>query len=396
MSRKRKSPSRRRKTGSADIQDRDSGSNNENVDSFDAGERPYEPLNHILTIYTRVGDYQYGAISKMGCNPEHLEWHSPFLISKSNSAGEEQVYGTVKGTLKRIVDQLAKMEAFHKRTSQRLSDVGIAVDQNHLLPSSDLASSIIDEQDALIEEVVLITSIYTRQLHEIFPDLRKFQVAVYDYEGKPAGRTSLRHVGDLMAHTRYIAIRDGRIVDLMSNQRHLAEHQTGLQLDFIEYLHCVTELVESITVKRLATMLRGRVKKLSSSSPIRDIIFLMQNLYTLGGFMVEAGKPLSAPVRAILDRLASDLYEQEIQDKGLPAGSVATIQAVFTNPSFQFEGNLEDKKIKTSMTVNGQTETLVTDYEQFFQDVIAAAGNNSLLTPTASTQPSTGLGSGGL
>ncbi len=339
---------------------------------------PYEPLNRILVIYTRKEPYLYGAISKMGCDPQHLEWHSPFLISKANSAGEEEVYGTVGGILKRIVAQLEKMDAFGKRTSRRLREAGVEVGPNHQLQPSDLTNTVIDEQAALMEEVVLITSIYVRQLHEIFPNLERFQVVVYDYEGRPAGRTSLKHVGDLMAHNRYIAIREGRIVDLMSDKKHLAQHQTGLQLDFIEYLRGVSALVESISVERLATMLQERIRELTCASPIRDIIFLMQNLYTLGGFMVEAGSPLSPPVRAILDRLAPDLYERELQAKGLPAGSAATIQAVFTSPKFQFEGNLEDKRIKTFMTVNGQTETLVTGYEQFFQDVIAAAGSTKL------------------
>ena len=348
------------------------------LESSSGEQRLYEPLNRVLVIYKRVEPYQYGAISKMGCDPRHLEWHAPFLISKTNSAGEEEVYGTVGGILKRIVAQLAKMDAFGKRTSQRLSEAGLEVGPKHQMQPSDLSNAIIDEQAALIEEVVLITSIYARQLHEMFHNLEELQVSVHDYEGKPAGRTSLKHVGDLMAHNRYIAIRDGRIVDLMSDKKHLAQHQTGLQLDFIEYLRCVSDLVESITVERLATMLQERIRKLSPSPPIRDIIFLMQNLYTLGGFMVEAGSPLSEPVRAILDRLAPDLYEQEIQAKDLPAGSAATIQAVFTNPKFKFEGNLEDKKIKTIMTVNGQTETLVTGYEQFFQDVVAAAGSTRL------------------
>ena len=344
-----------------------------------AGERrPYEPLNRVLVIYTRREPYLYGAISKMGCDPQHLEWHSPFLISKTNTEGGEEVYGTVGGILDRIVAQLAKMNAFGKRTSKRLSEAGVETGPDHQLPPSDLSKAIIDEQDILTEEVVLITAIYVRQLHEIFSSLGKFQVVVYDYEGKPAGRTSLKHVGDLMAHNRYIAIHNGRIVDLMSDKKHLAQHQTGLQINFIEYLRCVSDLVESITVERLATMLQKRIRKLSPPSPIRDIIFLMQNLYTLGGFIVEAGKPLSAPVRAILDQLAPDLYEQEIQAKGLPAGSAATIQAVCTKPKFQFEGNLQDKKIKTFITVNGQTETHVTDYQQFFGEVVAAAGDTKL------------------
>ena len=338
----------------------------------------HEPLNRILVIYMRKEPYLYGAISKMGCDPRHLEWHVPFLISKANSTGEEEVYGTVGGILKRIVAQLAKMDAFGKRTSRRLSEAGLEVGSNHLLQPSDLSNAIIDEQDALMEEIMLITAIYVRQLHEIFSNFEKFQVAVYDYEGNPAGRTSLKHVGDLMAHNRYIAIRGGHIVDLMSDQKHLAQHQTGLQLDFIEYLRCVSNLVENVTVERLATMLEERIRQLTCSSPIRDIIFLMQNLYTLGGFMVSTDLRPSGPVRAILDRLAPDLYEQAIQAEGLPAGSTATIQATVAAPNFQFEGNLKDKKIKTFMTVNGQTETLVTGYEQFFQEVVAAAGSTKL------------------
>ena len=171
-------------------------------------------------------------------------------------------------------------------------------------------------RDALLEEVVLTTSIYVRQLCEIFPSLTKFQVTVYDYEGEPAGQTSLKQVGDLMAHNRYIAIRNRRIVDLMSDKKYLAQPQTGLQLDFIEYLRSVSDLVESITVERLATVLRERTRKLSPSSRIGDIVFLMQNLYTLGGFMVQTGSPVSGPVRAILDRLAPDLYEQGETSQG--------------------------------------------------------------------------------
>ena len=348
------------------------------LDSSGGKQRAYEPLNRVLVIYRREDPYLYGAISKMGGDPRHLEWHAPFLISKTKSTGKEEVYGTVGGTLGRIVAQLAKMDAFGKRTSQRLGEAGIETGPNHQMPPSDLSDTIIDEQDALMEEVVLTTSLYVRQLCEIFPDLIKFQVGVYDYGGKPAGHASLKHVGDLMAHNRYIAIRNGRIVDLMSDKKHLAQPQTGLQLDFIEYLRRVSDLVENITVETLATVLWERTRKLTPSSRIGDIIFLMQNLYTLGGFMVQTGSPLSEPVRAILDRLAPDLYEQERQAKGLPTGSAATIEAVFTTPRFQFGGNVEDKKIQTSMIVNGKTETLATDYEQFFQDVVAAAGSTKL------------------
>ena len=78
------------------------------LESSGGEKRPYEPLNRILVIYMHKEPYLYGTISKMGCDPRHLEWYSPFLISKANSKGEEEVYGTVGGILARVVAQLAK------------------------------------------------------------------------------------------------------------------------------------------------------------------------------------------------------------------------------------------------------------------------------------------------
>ena len=345
-----------------------------------ATRRPHEPLNRVVVRYRREGRYLYGAISKMGCDPQHPEWHDPFLISKDKSAGEEELYGTVVGAMERVADQFAKMDAFFERSDQRLREAGHEVGPDLRLPESGLSDVVVDEQDRLIEEVLLATSIHVRRLLEIFPEMRdEFQVAVYDYEKRPVSRSPLRDIGNLMAHSRYIAIRESRVIDLMSDQRSLAgDLQTGLQFDFIEYLRGVSDLVASITVKDLAAVLQARVRDLSPASDIGDIIFLLQNLYTLGGFVVDTTSPLSGPVRAILDRIAPDLFEREWQARGLPTGSAVAMRVTFTAPRFEFEGNLENKKIRTSLTVNGQTQTLDTDYEQFFRDVVAAAGTTKL------------------
>ncbi len=342
--------------------------------------RSHDPLNRVEVIYRREGRYLYGAINKMGCDPQYLEWQAPFLISKAKSTGEEEVYGTVVGAVERIADQFAKMDAFFDRSGQRLREAGHDVGPDLLLPESGLSDAIADEQDRLIEEVLLATSMHVRRLFELFPEKREeFQVAVYDYEGQPVSRLPLRDIGNLMAHNRYIAIRDSRVVDLMSDQRSLVDgFRTGLQFDFIEYLRGVSDFVASITVEDLAAVLLERIGELSPSSDIGDIVFLLQNLYTLGGFVVDTRSPLSGPVKAILDRMVPDLYEQQRQAMGLPAGSAVIMQAAFTTPRFEFEGSLEDKKIRTSVTVNGQTETLDTGYEQFFRDVVAAAGTTKL------------------
>ena len=90
--------------------------------------RPYDPLNRVQVIYRREGRYVYGAISKMGCDPRHPEWHAPFLMSKAKSTGEEEVYGTLVGVVERIADQFAKMDAFFEQSDQRLREAGHEVD----------------------------------------------------------------------------------------------------------------------------------------------------------------------------------------------------------------------------------------------------------------------------
>ncbi len=338
-------------------------------------------LNSILVIYRNIPPCLYGAISKTGCDPNNLEWHPPFLMSKSNSVGEQDIYGTVMRTLQRLAGQMEKLAMFQSDAEQRLHNAGISSEaQAGLLPASSLSEAIITEQSDLFEEVLLITSIYVRTLSEQFPPkIEQFKVEVCDHDGKPATRLPLKEVGNLMAHNRYIAIHEGKIIDLMSEKKSMSgKPQTGLSVSFAEYVNCVSEFIESFTVKELVEKLLGIMQGLTATSDLGSIIFLVQNLYTLGSCAITATAPPAGPAKHILDSLAPVLYDQQRRMRGLPEGSPVTVRAEFSTPRFTFEGDLLNGDIKTNMTINGAKEALAMGYEQFFQIVIQASGDNRL------------------
>lgn len=344
-------------------------------------QHPPGHINRVLVIYQDQPPYLYAAINKFTSSPDKIEWHSPFILSKRNPSGDEEVYGTVVRILDRLAAQLEKLVAFSSRTAQRLHEAGVHADeQSGELPPGPLSDAIVHEQDGLLEEVLFLSSIYVRILTEQFPEKAdRFAVAVRDYDRHPVGRLSVEQIGNLMAHNRYIAIRNNKIVDLMSDRRYLSgDAQTGLNFDFADFAHQTAEFLESFTVGDLSKKLVQMISQLSSSSEVGETIFIVQNLYTLGGLVMASPSPPSGPVKTILDRVAPRLYEQQRLKLGMPAQSSIDIRAEFTTPRFYLDGDLFDKKIKTSMTVNGEDEELLMDYEQFFELVTEAAGGIKL------------------
>ena len=225
-------------------------------------------------------------------------------------------------------------------------------------------------------------SVNIRILSEIFPNkLKAYKVDVYDYDGGQVGSIELSKVTDLLVHNRYMVIRDTRIVDLFSDENFMAgQPQMGLQIDFNEYLDEVQKAIGGLTVKDLISRLWGITKKISTSSNIRDIIFLTQNLYALGESLVGTEPIHSGPLKTILDRVASKhldaMYPKSQELKSIEA----IVTVTFTTPSFYLEPDIDSKQIRIQTQVNGQTETLVMDYEDFFSELSQASGSRKLYT----------------
>ncbi|MXX40031.1 MAG: hypothetical protein F4Z85_18560 [Gemmatimonadetes bacterium] len=320
--------------------------------------------------------YLYGAVHIVDGDLKNQRWESPFVISKRRSDGEEVVYGTIKRTLEKISSQIERIRIFQLETQAKLEAEGIAPPT---LPESEVADRILDEQEDLVEDVLLTVSVNVRILSEIFQQkLEKSKVNVYDYDGGGVGRIELSKIANLLVHNRYILVKDHYIVDLISNKEFMAEKpQMGLKIDFLEYISEVGRAVNGITVKDLISKLWGMTKRLSASSNIKDIVFLTQNLYTMGGFVVGSDTPIgSGLLKTILDRVATKYIERMYPQNSAPED--IQIEMIFSTPRFYLEPDLDQKQIRIQMQVNGNPETLVMDYDEFFSEVIKASGNRKL------------------
>ncbi len=328
--------------------------------------------------------YLYGAIHIVDGSEQNQRWEKPFIVSKASASGKEIFYGTVKRTLQRITSQLDRIKRFQSDVQAKLEAHGIApVDgQRGLLPDGDVTDQILDEQEDLIEDVLVSVSVHVRILSEIFPKkLRSHKVQVYDYDDNVVDSIGLSEIANLLVHSRYLVIKDEFVVDLISDQKFMTQHpQTGLKINFLEYRQEVYRAVFGITVKDLVTVLWQWTTSLSSSSSVKDIMFLTQNLYTLGGFVVGTNIPVdTGPLKTILDRVADEHLKKRFAENPKLRKSKRLVESVvFSTPRFGLEPDLNQKQIRIKMQVNGKDEELVMDYERFYKQVLAASGNTKL------------------
>ena len=339
----------------------------------------------LLVIYTdQHKPYLYGSVAIVKSSVQNLPWGNPFVISKRRSGREEVVYGTVKRILGKIAYQNNRLRLFLSKTKATLDakDITPRVQNGKVLPESEVTETILDDQENLIEEILLIDSAYIRILFEIFPQkLKQSKVNVYDYDGTIVDSIELSKFADLLLHNRYVLIKNQFVVDLFSDKKFMSKtHQIGLKINFEEYLSQVWKAVHGITVNDLIAKLRGLTENLSASSNMKDIIFLLQNLYTLGDFVIGVDVSIAGPVKTLLDNVVNRHEEKLRQQHSLTERQPYTFTAKFTAPRFHLEPDLDQKQIRISMQVNGNKETLVMDYKKFFEEVSAAFGKRQLYT----------------
>ena len=307
-------------------------------------------FNRIQIVYNESHKpYLYGAVHIVKGALDNQWWENPFIISKRNSKGEEVVYGTVKRTLEKISSQLHRLKHFGSEAKKKLDEEGITplIGDDYTLPESELTNRILDEQEDLIEGVLLTVSVNIRILSEIFPQkLMTHKVNVYDYESNYMDVIELSEIANLLVHNRYILVKDSYVVDLFSDKKFMTKiPQMGLKINFLEYISEVEKVVNGITIDDLTSRLRELTKNLSASSNIKDIIFLTQNLYTLGGLVIgEAAAINSGPLNTILNKVA-DKHIQKVQSqKSTSKKTQVSINVAFSSPRFTLEPDLNQKE----------------------------------------------------
>ncbi len=338
-----------------------------------------------IMINAKHAPYIYGAVHIVAGDIDNQWWEKPYVISKRRANGSEVVYGTITRNLQKILSQMDRLTRFSSEARAKLDAAGLTslIQDHSILPDAAVASETLDEQEDLIEDVLLDVSVNLRILSEIFPrQLSQSKVAVYDYDDRHVTSIELSGVADLLAHNRYIVVKNHYVVDLISDEKFLTDKpQMGLKINVAEYLGEAQEVIYGITVKDLVTKLWGAIKNLSASSNIKDIIFVTQSLYTLGGSVVGTGAQINeGPLKTILDRVALRDRDRVLSQSAKPEEVETTLEVAFSTPRFYLEPDLDQKQIRVQMPVNGQQRSLVMDYEEFFREVLATSGERSLLS----------------
>ena len=340
--------------------------------------------NRIQVVYTReYKPYLYGAIHIVSGDVDNQWWERPFVISKRQADGKDIVYGTVSRTVGKIEVQMNRLRQFQIEAEARLAEADIVTSNTNpsTLPESEASDYIIGEQEELLEDVLLSVSLNVRILSEIFPKLfEKAKVSVYNYDNAFLQKIDLHRISDLFAHNRYIIVKGHYLVDLISDEKFLVDRpQLGLKINILEYLEEVEAVINSITVKDLITKLWGSIRALSAESSIKDIIFVIQNLYLLGELTLDADTDTTdGPLKTILD----NVLERHIQQTGwlnrATAGDQFNARYSFTSPKLYLEPELEHKQIRMVTEVNGERESLVMGYEEMFRELLKVSGENKV------------------
>ncbi len=288
-----------------------------------------------------------------------------------------------KEVLLKIRSQTDRINRFLSGARAKLEaeDVTPLSPDGAVLPESEVTDRVLNEQDNLLEDVLIIISVIIRILSEIFPSkLKSHKISVYDYEDKKVSEIELSGIADLLLHNRYLVIMGNQVVDLLSDKKFMSRNpQMGLRIDFYEYLSEVEGAINGLTVDDLLGKLWGITKYLSTSSSIKDIIFLTQNLYALGDSVVGGFSSVNrGPLKDVLDK-AVGAHHRKTYPRASDTTEIISSEVRFTSPRFFLESDLSRKRIRTEIRVNDIPESLVTDYEDFFKGVSAASGSSRLL-----------------
>ena len=310
------------------------------------GARCMEKYNILNLIYNyNYKPYTYGAVSIVDRKSNNRRFSDPFVISK-NINNKEIVYGSVLNLIDKIKHLINQFKDFHK-------------------------------QEQKIEEMILILSLYTRNLVEIFKEKENICINLYDYKTKKVKETiKLIKLLHCLIHYRYFYVQKGYVCDLFSDKNQL--YSKGLfayKIKIKDIFNTVSNVVSGIKVGDFLCVLQNRIRNMSVKSTRGEIIFVVQNVHSLANFMIERFQHkktrevinliFKEEIRRYCDEIKADTHINKI---------------TLSSPTFKIAEDLSKKEMAIYTTLNGDTVNTKLGYEDFFYLMIKAYGNDTLVS----------------
>lgn len=248
----------------------------------------------IRLLYNDTPPYLYGHIKIVDKKGNHRS-SSPFIISEKIDATTTVFYGSVQNLLEKLARLLETLRTCDTKIAEELKRNEVPIKKQHddlgreiaQLPLTDTSGQIFQRYTTEVENVILLTGLYSRILFEIIPKVGKSKIPVYDYNSKRVGRITLDDIADLFSHHRYLFIDGEYIKDLFTDRKYLPTGFMGGKVIWQEYINSIEEAIYSIKIRDLTKILSSSIKKMSGASPYGKIVFLVQNMESLTNIMSQ-------------------------------------------------------------------------------------------------------------
>ena len=217
---------------------------------------------------------------------------------------------------------------------------------------------------------------------------------MFDYEGKQDDEIKIRVLLNLLVHNRHMSLTNEFITNLFSDRlpagTAIAEKFMSCKFRMNDFLGVVQNALHAVTVKDLAKRLRSDTEALTAHTPHHEMVFLIQNIASFSD-LLHALIPMREHFLMNLLFPSMSLPPEVI---AAAEGRTVTVAHRFRIPGVRLENRVDadNKKIVVSgkgefhYTVNGRVVHSESadcdkeiDYREFFDCVVAAAGDESLL-----------------
>lgn len=312
----------------------------------------------ISLIYTRSGSRLYGCIRffRPEPNQQHVEpfrQSAPFVISQSIGQKETVVYGSVReliGEIRRLLNDVSECNEKFKSTL-RLG--GVSTDETRdssgriivTIPEGEKGDKLFYEYVREVTNILLLLSTQTRNLFQLYPRLNNRRISRYDYEENKVGDIPLKELFDYFVHNRYLFVDGEYVVDLFSDKfppkSSISQTFMGYKIRWREYIDAIRSVIDDVKMRDLTGLLRGRLKKLSSGSSHKDIVFLIQNLTSFSNLL--AMKIPDDRYTSMLSLMFDERANQDLPDIREKNESIEQF-VTFRAPHIQIHEMLSEKK----------------------------------------------------
>ena len=309
---------------------------------------------------------------------------APFVFSRRYGS-REVVLGSVCETLRNIRNQIGQLSESTSRRSATLEG----------MPFGEAKGAEYDAYQREITNTLVLVSCLLRNIFHLFPRLsQNVVVSMFDYDESPAAAVKMKVLLDLFVHNRYMHLHNEYITDLFSGEppkdTFIAKKFMGYRFKVNDFLGLAQEAISSVTIKDLATKLRSGMTQLTVDTPHHEMVFLFQNVASLSellGALLPLGK----------DALIAMVYpKKRIPDEVVSLAGARTV--LVTNsihaPQVRMGYRVDPDKKSMVVSVKGQFTYAIDgnvvhrecgdcekeiEYGEFFDRVIAAGGDESLL-----------------